>query len=334
MASVATQSFNDPDSYFSAIRAMKGGGFVLPRRGVFEAELTFVDFGRLWLQSGSESLARSGHVTVDSDRRPIGFLTEESGRPIAESGAEVAADCLTFYAPGATHYQRSSSSFRWSTMSLTPQDLDQASKQIADQVVNVPSSTRQIKPPAAQFARLRRLHRAAVSLAESSSPVLRNPAAARHLEHDLTLAMISCLTEGRERRFHRAWHRRRHIMDRFEQWVEAHSDEPAHLLEVCADLDISARSLSLLCREQLGMSPIRYLWLRRMNLARRALRGADASMTVTKIAMNFGFSHLGRFSVAYRSLFGELPSVALARPPMILEGEWTRQKISGFARTG
>jgi len=63
------------------------------------------------------------------------------------------------------------------------------------------------------------------------------------------------------------------------------------------------------------MGPKRYLLLRRMHLARRALLMADpATATVTEIITNFGFWELGRFSVAYRSLFGESPSASLSRP--------------------
>src|SRR5450631_1814775 len=334
MASVATQNFNDPDSYFDAIHAMKGSGFVLPKRGVFGAELTRVEFDSLWLQSGRETIARCGHISVDIDRRPIGFLTYDGSPAVVVSGAELPTDYLIFYSPGATHYQCHSGAFYWSAMSLSPQDLDDASRRITDRTISVPPSTQHIKPPAAQFARLKRLHREAILLGQSSIDVLTNSVSARHLEHDLTLAMISCLTAGEEKHFHRAWHRHKQIMDGFEQWIEAHPDQPAHLLEVCADLDISARSLTLCCQDHLRMSPMRYLWLRRMNLARRELQEAQAPETVTTIALSFGFSHLGRFSVEYRNLFGEPPSQTLARPELICEGRSTRLKMSEFARTG
>lgn len=87
------------------------------------------------------------------------------------------------------------------------------------------------------------------------------------------------------------------------------------MTELCAAVGATYWTLRDCCVEYLGMSPKRYLWMRRMNLARRALQGADAeNTTVTEVATNYGFWELGRFSVAYRSQFGESPSAALHRP--------------------
>ena len=62
------------------------------------------------------------------------------------------------------------------------------------------------------------------------------------------------------------------------------------------------------------MGPVRYLWLRRMHLARAALMKGDPQTTsVTAVAVDHGFWELGRFAVAYRSLFGESPLATLRR---------------------
>jgi hypothetical protein len=43
-------------------------------------------------------------------------------------------------------------------------------------------------------------------------------------------------------------------------------------------------------------------------------RGDARETTVTRIATDHGFWELGRFSVAYRTLFGETPLTTLRRP--------------------
>lgn len=79
---------------------------------------------------------------------------------------------------------------------------------------------------------------------------------------------------------------------------------------------VSERTLRDCCHEYLAMSSIRYAWLWRMRLVRKALTLANpTSSNVTRIANHFGFSELGRFSVNYCALFGESPSVTLRRPP-------------------
>jgi AraC-like DNA-binding protein len=93
-------------------------------------------------------------------------------------------------------------------------------------------------------------------------------------------------------------------------------NKPLYLTEICAAVCTSERTLRVACEEHLGMGPIRFLALRRMHIVRRALlRADDPSITVTRVVTDHGFWELGRFSVAYRALFGETPSATLHRRP-------------------
>ena len=108
--------------------------------------------------------------------------------------------------------------------------------------------------------------------------------------------------------------RHRQIIDRFEATLARMPVEPLYFSDICAATGVSARTMEYCCREYYGMGPNRYLRLRRMNLARRALIDADPDkMSVTDVAMRFGFWELGRFAAAYRSLFAETPSATLRR---------------------
>ena len=83
----------------------------------------------------------------------------------------------------------------------------------------------------------------------------------------------------------------------------------------CAAIGVAERTLRASCEEYLGMGPIRFLTLRRMHLVRQALLSAvPPTSTVSRIATDHGFWELGRFAVAYRAAFGELPSETLKRP--------------------
>jgi transcriptional regulator GlxA family with amidase domain len=97
--------------------------------------------------------------------------------------------------------------------------------------------------------------------------------------------------------------------------VEENPDQPLYIPELCKEIGVSDRTSRVCCQEQLGMSPKRYLLLRRMHLARRALRNSSAAAaTVTEIATQYGFWQFGRFAGEYNSLFGELPSATLGHP--------------------
>jgi len=128
--------------------------------------------------------------------------------------------------------------------------------------------------------------------------------------------MIFCLADSRPGDVRNVQRHRTRVMRRLEATLAANSEQPLYMADLAAQVGASYWTLRDCCLEYLGMSPRRYLWLRRMHLAQRALRRADAERTtVTEIAADYGFWELGRFSVAYRSLFGESPSTALRRAP-------------------
>jgi AraC-like DNA-binding protein len=84
--------------------------------------------------------------------------------------------------------------------------------------------------------------------------------------------------------------------------------------ELCVEIGVPERTLRLCCAEFLGMSPSRYLRLRRLNMVRTELRRADpATARVAEIARRYQFSELGRFAATYRAVFGEMPSDTLRR---------------------
>ena len=63
-----------------------------------------------------------------------------------------------------------------------------------------------------------------------------------------------------------------------------------------------------------GVAPSEYFGALALARCRRNLEAAKPGLvTVTDVAVEAGFWHLGRFSACYRAFFGESPSVTLAR---------------------
>ena len=263
-----------------------------------------------------ESLPRIMKVAPSGMRAGIVFATDLGEPSMLINGVEIADDQISRNGLDWEWYLRSSAPCRWGSVSLMPEDLAAASKAIIGRELAPASFARSLTPPAAALSRLRKLHEAADHLAKTAPDILARPEVARAIEESLVEAMILCLTEGDlddVRNVHR--HRAR-VMRRLEDVLTSTPDKPLYMPQLCATVGASYTTLRDCCQEYLGMSPKRYLWLRRMHLVRRDLQSADAEKTtVTEIATDYGFWELGRFAVAYRSLFGEAPSAALRRPP-------------------
>lgn len=95
-------------------------------------------------------------------------------------------------------------------------------------------------------------------------------------------------------------------------FIEANLKQPLGLETLAQETDVSPRTLEYAFREVFDTSPLQYIKIRRLNAARHCLLTADdASLTVTEVAMQCGFSHLSYFARDYNTLFGEFPSTTL-----------------------
>jgi AraC-like DNA-binding protein len=321
----AVRTFSDPDDYATSIR----GGvveFTVTQRGNFNAKLTRIDLHSLWMQRFYDNLARVAEVSgVTRGRTVITFLANP-GTTLVQEGVEIDAAAILRQRPRPKYYQRSSGPTCFATMSLPVELLVAFGGTMADADLPPPADALLIAPPPAALDQLRRLHAAAAHLAEVAPEIITNPDAARGLEQALIEAMIDCLGRGQERESGLAQGQHAVVMRRFRRVVEDNPEEPLYIPEICNAIRVSSRTLQACCHEHLGMAPKRYLLLRRMNLARRALRAAaPGTVSVTDIATRFGFWELGRFAVEYQALFGEPPSAALRCQP-----DWPRP---AFAKT-
>jgi AraC-like DNA-binding protein len=98
-----------------------------------------------------------------------------------------------------------------------------------------------------------------------------------------------------------------------EDWIEAHLQQPITVGRLCAVAGVGERALCKLFEARRGMSPMRFVTERRLAAAHARLMTAGAAGAVTEVASELGFTHLGRFAIAYREMFGESPSETLRR---------------------
>jgi AraC-like DNA-binding protein len=312
MLNSTIQSYPDPEQYQASILGADVE-VIVTGSGQFNSELTTIQMHQLGLNRGWVSLPRIARSVHKQGQCSISFLADADHAPTLVNGEEQQPGQIIFFSPGADVYQRSTTAFRWGTISLTADDLAAAWHTLVDSEVKAPAVTRLIRPPPHLMSRLLNLHREAGQLTRTVPDILAHPEVCRAMEQTLLYVMVQCLAEGLAAETNaRSRYQRQPSMRRFEQFLEENPDRPIYMPEVCAAIGVSGRTLRAHCEEHLGMGPHRYLWLRRMNFARKALAMADpAAASVTTIALDHGFSELGRFAVKYRELFGESPSTTL-----------------------
>jgi AraC-like DNA-binding protein len=305
-------TFTDPHPYTSAVLTADMKLFPTAK-GDFRAQLTQVVLNRLRMQRFEENLPRVHAGAIRRERKVFTFLTadqpEVSNRGRVFSLGEICADDYEL------QHVRTGGRYHFGAASLVPEEFAASCKAIVGCELEEDRGSRFIRPPSQVMGRFLQLHEMVGSLAKAAPELFELPEVVRSLEQQLIHALIRCVTEGVVSSVSFGKLRHQAIVARFEEFLEANPNTPLYLTEVCAAVGAAERTVRAACEEHLGMGPIRYLTLRRMHLTRRALmRAVPSAATVTQIATDHGFWELGRFSVAYRTMFGENPALTLNRP--------------------
>jgi AraC-like DNA-binding protein len=299
-------TFTDLDEYRARILTTSGS-LVVTETGSFHASLQRTTFASVVAQRGHFAL---GHVARHPglERTHFAFLPS-SRAPQIWGGQPVQFGQLFSPPRRADLLIRSTAEIDWATISWPTEQLALVSGSLCGRDLSAgPDHRHFTQVPTHAFNRLLALHERAQRLARLGL----TGSLSRCASDAFLRALVSCLPDMPTEEDRASVRRHARIMRRMHDVLERQPDEPIELGELCAEIGVSLRTLHACCMEFLNLSPGRYLRLRRLNLARSALRhtepGAD---TVTAIALRYGFWELGQFARQYQAAFGEAPSATL-----------------------
>ncbi|NES64904.1 MAG: helix-turn-helix transcriptional regulator [Okeania sp. SIO2D1] len=108
--------------------------------------------------------------------------------------------------------------------------------------------------------------------------------------------------------------RRAKLIAQAEQKMLANLEKPLTLKQLAQNLDCSSCALSFGFKDLFGLSPMRYLKVRRLNAVRQHLKAREPEgCTIATLASQFGFYSASHFTRDYKAMFGELPSETLQK---------------------
>ena len=312
MAQSGTATFDNPYEYGAAIGAARVN-IIVTGGGDFNARLTWLNLDNLYLLHSRENLPRVGFFSLSPAKAFVSFPTN-AGSSLTYGAFGLQYGDVVFHGRGERMHQRINGESQWGLISLSHEQLAASTKALTGTKIMSPPEGRVLRPSRSTASHFLRLHTKVCRLVETRLELIANPEVARALEQELLQALVNCLTAGDacgnpKRKQHHA-----DIMIRFVEALALYGQSHLNLPALCSAIGVPERTLRMCSAELLGMSPTRYHLLRRLNGARSELLSADPeTASVTQIARNHQFLELGRFAVAYRTVFGEMPSSTLRR---------------------
>jgi AraC family ethanolamine operon transcriptional activator len=310
-----SSEFSDAEGFGSNVPPAGGSASFLQIAGgrPFSGRTTRFVLHEAAVTIGELDVATLSRGAVDPGRVVV-LLPLRAAEPCLWNGQRVnPGDVLTF-GPGAEHYGANPAGLRFALVSVPTRAFRSACVAVSgDEWKLERGEVRVARPPAsvAEGLRAGQGRRAAIASGHPGRPAAR--AALRAAERSLIVEIArrfdgaAAHRQGARVRVDRAA-----VLRRAEVYLEQRLDDPVYLADLCTAARVGERTLESIFQESYGLTPVRYLKLRRLAGARRALTRAEHG-SVAEVALAFGFWHFGHFGADYKALFGEAPSSTLAR---------------------
>lgn len=309
-----TRSFREAAQYEAALRKADIAA-VIVHCGKFSARFTWAELHNLQVMRCEEDVPRLAYLQFGERLVFITFAARR-GQTALWRGTELQAGSIIFHSPGERLHHSIAGSFVWGVIAADPAQLDYYGHALSGKPLSAPLDGRMLKPSHRDLARLRRLHAQTCRLAETKPRLLALSEVARAIEQDLLQTLVTCLTTSTARTGGSVACDHGEILVRFEEILTENLCGQPSMRDVCKLIGVSGRTLWSCCAEFLGMSPARYILLRRLRLVRNALRDPDrGAVSAEEIVHRFGFVGLASFARSYRAAFGETPSATLRGNP-------------------
>ena len=141
---------------------------------------------------------------------------------------------------------------------------------------------------------------------------IKNIGYLKQIEHGLASSLVRILAENHQPVSTKPLRKRDKALLAAEKYVAESGSKQITVSELCTVANVSERTLEYAFRERFNLSPKNYTLLHRMNNVRKQLRKENQKKhTVSEIARQHGFWHMGQFSSYYKKMFDELPSDTL-----------------------
>src|SRR6201997_4939296 len=314
MPGSGTHTFLESDHYEASLRQAQIE-ILIALSSKFKGRLTWAELHDLEVLRCEEDFPRVVYLCLGPQLSFVTFPAHSGPVPVW-GGTELRPGEIVFHGRGERLHQSTPGSFVWNVIALDPLQLEKYGRALSGKPFSLPSEGKILRPSPRNLARLRRLHAQVCRLAETRPKLLAHTEVARAIEQGLIQTLVACLTATSMRADGAIKRRHASIMIRFEEVLADHLGEPLHTTELCELIGVTERTLRSCCAEFLGMSPTRYVLLRRLSRARIALRDAvPDGANLLELVRGLGFAEPERFETAYLAAFGETPLTTLQRAP-------------------